>query len=279
MILLKRFLIHPLVRVVIYLFVADKLTDFLVWLLFKQLFHPHHLLRSVAYDLVYSCDVIAYVSLFWLMKRFIDKDGGERRLLSWRGGGKELGVGFGIGVLLYLMLTGLFLGSGAYRVTAFHFTPPIWQSASAALIIAVKEEVAFRGYVLTTLEGRWKTVWAVVVSSILFGAAHYQNLSIGSSRLLYLDVIGGASLIGLIDASGYIMTRRLWLPIGLHWAWDFMAGILYRNTELHTKGLFEVQIAGNRAVWVHLLFGLMVGGICLRFALRQQQKQISNRRF
>lgn len=89
------------------------------------------------------------------------------------------------------------------------------------LAAAAIEEVETRGYAFQRLEeaaGPWV---AVVVTSGLFGFAHFWNpASSGFS-------VANTVLIGAFLALAYVRTRALWLPIGIHFGWNFMLGSVF----------------------------------------------------
>lgn len=79
------------------------------------------------------------------------------------------------------------------------------------------EEILFRGFLTWYFEQFTATALAVVLSSIVFGAAHsYQGWQ-GSFR---------AGVMGLILAVSYVLTGSLWVPILLHIGADMYAGTL-----------------------------------------------------
>ena len=93
---------------------------------------------------------------------------------------------------------------------------------------AAGEELIFRGYGLQVLIaglGPWATVIPV---GALFGILHAANPS--ATRLSSLITAG----FGILFGYAYLRCRDLWLPIGLHFGWNF------------TLPLFGVNISGLR---------------------------------
>lgn len=86
------------------------------------------------------------------------------------------------------------------------------------------EEVLYRGYLIwysSELAGSWI---AVLLSSLVFAAAH---LGYGYNPALR------AGALGLIFAGLYLFSGSLWIPIALHAAIDMSAGL----TGWYTRGL------------------------------------------
>lgn len=98
------------------------------------------------------------------------------------------------------------------------------------LLTAVAEETVFRGYVLQMIEKHWGTGIAICVSSVVFGLDHLLGERLSFFDVLYIIVFGG-----LPYGAAFAYTRRLWLPIGLHWGDDF-------GYTLFTSGPGYVQL-------------------------------------
>jgi uncharacterized protein len=135
---------------------------------------------------------------------------------------RDLAAGAGLGALLFSAVVLELALAGYYRITAIHVTP---QLAAAALLLiagAVTEEVLFRGVIFRLIE-EWAGTWiALAVSAILFGAVHAANPGATwiSSSAIALEA-------GVLLAAAFVVTRNLWLPIGLHFAWNFLEGPIY----------------------------------------------------
>ena len=89
--------------------------------------------------------------------------------------------------------------------------------AVLSLAAGVSEEMAFRGYALTTLAWVTGTGWAAVATSVIFGVLHaYQG---------WLGVVRSAAMGGLL-AWGYLATGSLWAPMVAHVILDLLLGIV-----------------------------------------------------
>ncbi len=87
---------------------------------------------------------------------------------------------------------------------------------------ALIEELIFRLLALRLLERSFGTVWALAISSMLFGLAHLGN--IGASPLI--GIMLGVEL-GLLLGATYVLTRRIWLCTTTHLAWNFVQGVVF----------------------------------------------------
>jgi len=92
-------------------------------------------------------------------------------------------------------------------------------SAVMLLVAAFAEEAMFRGYALQTLS-RAKLAWlGVGLTLVLFGVAHLTNPNVVPGV-----TFANTALAGLWLAVAYLRTRSLWLPLGVHWAWNWALG-------------------------------------------------------
>lgn len=88
-----------------------------------------------------------------------------------------------------------------------------------ALYSGVVEELVFRGVVFRVLE-EWLGTWvALVLASLLFGGLHLTNpdATLWGAVAIALDA-------GTLLTACYVLIRRLWLAIGLHFGWNFLQG-------------------------------------------------------
>ncbi len=133
---------------------------------------------------------------------------------------KGLGVGFCffIGVVLIMMLLGL------YRIDSIGTDKPL-QILSAFflfLVVGTGEEIIFRGVLFRWIDEKWGFMVALIVSAVLFGLIHISesNATLWSSIAIAVEA-------GLLLGAAYKYSGTLWLPIGIHWAWNFTQGNIF----------------------------------------------------
>jgi membrane protease YdiL (CAAX protease family) len=110
---------------------------------------------------------------------------------------------------LYLVLEQVqeFGGVFGYLGLAFAF----------ACFVAVAEEILFRGLLFRILEEGLGSWLALAISAVLFGMVHLENFDDPTLLSVASQTAGGVGL-----AAAYMLTRKLWLPIGIHLGWDFV---------------------------------------------------------
>jgi len=155
----------------------------------------------------------------------------ERRPLSafglgLRGVGSETAKGFALGAAMMVAIIGFLALVGWYDITSMSFSQPaVWKAMVGGLglflAVAIFEEVMFRGILFRIVEegiGSWA---ALAVTAFLFGYMHLSNPNATLFGAL------GVALAGILYAAGYMLTRNLWLVIGLHWSWNFVQGVIF----------------------------------------------------
>ena len=89
--------------------------------------------------------------------------------------------------------------------------------------VAIGEETVFRGYLLTGLKKAWGRWAALGVMTVIFGLFHlpaYIEGGIQSATLTLAILL--ASMFGLLFGLIYLRTGSLWLPVALHFTWNFV---------------------------------------------------------
>jgi membrane protease YdiL (CAAX protease family) len=87
--------------------------------------------------------------------------------------------------------------------------------------VAWWEELVFRGYLLQNLIDGLGRTWAITLSCVIFGLVHAFN---PNATILSVAII---MLITLQLLYAYFVTAHLWLPMGMHLAWNFTQGSVF----------------------------------------------------
>ncbi|MGW6422994.1 CPBP family intramembrane glutamic endopeptidase [Nocardia sp. NPDC055053] len=152
------------------------------------------------------------------------------------------GILLGSGLFTAMML--LIAAFGGLQGLSWGSVGGFLATAGAMAAVAVAEEILFRGIVFRILEERTGTVVALVVSALLFGAAHLVNGDATLLGTLSIAVTGGT-----LTAAAYVATRSLWLPIGLHFGWNFIQGgvfgVTVSGSGTASNGLLHTSLSGS----------------------------------
>jgi uncharacterized protein len=107
-------------------------------------------------------------------------------------------------------------------------------------VAALAEEVAFRGFPYRHLIATIGPVAATIVLSVVFGLLHALNPGATMAGVLV------AMLAGLLFSVAWLRTHGLWLPWGLHFAWNASMGLLF---GLPVSGITEFSsVVQTRAI-------------------------------
>ncbi len=160
--------------------------------------------------------------IIWLFTKYIDKKAFytvgfvKKNLLK----DVILGILAGfimIGVGFYALQD---LGQIKYTINTINYTK-IGFGVLLFIIVAINEELLFRGYLLNNFLQSVPRYWALLISSLLFAALHLGNA--------HIDAIGFGNIIlaGFLLGISYTYTKSLWFPIALHFSWNFFQGTVF----------------------------------------------------
>ena len=164
---------------------------------------------------------------YWVYANRVERR--EVTELSSPGALAEWTRGAGLGVLLGLLTLAPLWGLGVYRIDGWGDTFSLLKQMPEMALVSVFEELLIRGVVFRIAEQAWGSRRALVLSTLLFVAAHLP----GEISLMGVLVTAAASLA---FTAAYQLSRRLWLPIGMHFAWNYLF-----------SAVFSVPVSGHEA--------------------------------
>lgn len=135
---------------------------------------------------------------------------------------RELPLGLLIGAGLFTLMTGIVAALGGISIERVNGVGALWPMLAMAVTSGTVEEILFRGILLRHIEAMLGTWAALFVTSALFGLAHLAN---PDSSLFAAFAI--AMEAGILLGAAYLWTRRLWVPMGIHAAWNFTQGWVF----------------------------------------------------
>ncbi len=193
--------------------------------------------------------MLGIVTMTYVFRRLLDRRSfASLGLQLGPGWVRETLIGFGVGVLLMSMIFVIELALGGYRLLGFALAQRSAESILLGLVVMLcvfvfvsfSEELISRGYLLQNLAAAWGVPVGVVLSSALFAVAHLFNPNAGLISTL------GIFVAGVQLAAGYLVTGRLWLPMGLHLSWNFFQGPVFgfRVSGIETGGLLVLDEVG-----------------------------------
>ena len=150
------------------------------------------------------------------------------------------GIATGAGLVSLPML--ILWASGHWQLAHVSIGPGVGLGIAMGLVSCVWEELLFRGVMVRLFDRAWGPVWAITMSTVVFGALHLMNPGMTGMGVIALALSGGPLL-----GAAYLWKHRLWFPIGVHFGWNAMQGSFWGSTVSGTgeqHGLLQGTFVG-----------------------------------
>ena len=240
----RRIVMFPLVRAIIaiaMIIVATMLTSRLTNALGEAIFsEPMPELWKLTKTVI---TIVVALFAYAVFVKYVERRSESE--IACTGAVEELLQGVTLGAGLFSAVIAAIWISGSYQVLSVHnlpvLIPPLYTSLSAGFI----EEVIFRGIIFRIMQESLGSWIAIAVSAALFGFGHAAN----PNATLYSSV-AIALEAGILLAAAFMFTRRLWLAIGLHFAWNFTQGVIFgvAVSGHDVRGLLNAQLSGHELI-------------------------------
>ena len=132
-----------------------------------------------------------------------------------------LAGGLGGGIALFSVVMAILWVAGVYQPHGWGGANRLGLAFAFWLAVAAQEEIIYRGLVFRLLSKVAGTWGALLLSAVFFGATHAMNPGATAAGL------NSVALAGVLLGALYVVSGRLWLPIGVHWGWNFAEGSLF----------------------------------------------------
>lgn len=230
-------------------------------------------LPSIAASLLTCATMVgAYAAVVYFIER---RPPSELALRG--GGGRQFLFGALLGFSLYATCVLILVALGYCTIEATGNWKVLLPGLALTLGTGFYEELWFRGVIFRVTEEYLGSWMAIVVSSLVFGFTH-----LSTEGATVMDVTFISIEAGLLLAAAYILTRRLWLSIGFHAAWNFTQGSVFSGavsgnqaptgliqTTMHGPELFTGGSFGMEASVVALVLLTTTGIVMLVMAVRR----------
>ncbi len=156
------------------------------------------------------------------------------------GAGRELGLGMLLGSAIFLLAIGAIAAAGAFTVTGQAPWTVMIKPFAEMVLVALFEEILFRAIFFRIIEQWLGSTIALALSGLVFALTHIPNEN--STLLTFLIT----ALAGVMFCAAYMVTRRLWLAVGIHFVWNFMGEAVFSlPVSGHAaKGMLQGQLSG-----------------------------------
>lgn len=242
---MKRFWLHPATQIFSFLALFLQLL-YVSWSLLNQFVvmpASFSLMLNVFLEAVY-CVLLLLLFVVVVQKRSFVSTG-----IVKQGVIVETVIGFFLGIIVSGgAILGMYL-LGSYKVVALNSQANLLYPLVLFFFAAIVEEVIFRVFVFQTCEKKWGTVPAMAIASTVFGLVHMINTV--PNTTVWQQLLACVFLIfeaGFLLNAVFLINRRIWLPLGLHWAWNFFEGPVFGTVvsgQNFGTSLITAQTAGG----------------------------------
>lgn len=160
------------------------------------------------------------IAVYKALRRFLERAPDAEFALP--GAGRELGAGLLGGFVLFSAMAGIVALLGGLQVEGVRGIGQLWSMLAMGIVSGTIEEALFRGILFRHIEAMLGSWAALAITSALFGLAHIAN---PNASLFAAFAI--AMEAGILLGAAYLLTRRLWLAVGIHAAWNFTQGWVF----------------------------------------------------
>jgi hypothetical protein len=94
------------------------------------------------------------------------------------------------------------------------------------------EELIFRGALLYILIKKMGVRAACIISAICFGFYHWFTYGVLGNPLQMAIIFTMTGIWGAMFAMAFARTKSLYLPIGLHFGWNFISAVIFSQGPL-----------------------------------------------
>lgn len=162
------------------------------------------------------------------------------RVKAWR----DFAAGCVIGALMFCSVLSILYATGSYDITGSDRWTVIVVPLFGMMAVSLLEEILFRGIIFRILES-WLGSWrALAMSLTAFSMAHLMT---DDFSVLTVSSVAAA---GLLLGAAYMVTGRLWLGIGIHFAWNFTQNALFSAPASGDQGSGMILGAFSGPDWL-----------------------------
>lgn len=198
-------------------------------------------LRNLIKGLVASTAVVFTYRVFfkWIEKRKVNE-------LSRKDLFQNVFLGTAIGIIIQCLTILVIDLKGGFTIVTVNPFAYVIIPLTVAFTVAIFEEILIRGIIFRIIEEKLGSYIALLISAIVFGGLHLAN-----PNATLISAICITMEAGLLLGAAFIYSRSLWLPIAIHFSWNFMQsgifGAITSGNE-NTSSLLTTKITGNE--WI-----------------------------
>ena len=197
---------------------------------------------TIQQDVILSfSSLVSTLIVVYTCVKYLEGDPFSKIDLSLKNRIKDIGLGIVVGLLIIGIgfLTLLLLNQITFEKIEFSAEKLIL-SIILFIMVALGEEIAFRGFILRNLLKSYSSKKALLISAMIFAVFHSFNPNM--SGIAYINLFLSGIFLGL----PYLLTKNLWFSIALHFSWNFFQAIFGFNVSgQNSFSVINIGIAQN----------------------------------
>jgi len=153
----------------------------------------------------------------------------------------ELPLGLVLGLSIFSTVVLVMWLLGVLKFEGINAFSNIFNMFPLLVLAGFIEEYIFRGIIFKLSEEMAGTWIAIVIQAAFFGLVHA-----GNPNATTFSTVAIAVEAGILLAAVYMLTRRLWMAIGLHFAWNWVQGPFFGIpvSGIDINGYLETTVNG-----------------------------------
>lgn len=137
---------------------------------------------------------------------------------------RDLLIGSVVGFVSLALAIGIAAAAGGLQfsvndASTLSIGQSMLHAATLLIVAALAEEAMFRGYAFQTLSRARLATLGLLLTSVTFSLVHLSNPNVVPTATFANTLLAGVWL-----GVAYLRTRSLWLPLGVHWSWNWALG-------------------------------------------------------
>jgi len=242
---LSKVLLLPLIKILLGLIFCILIPMIINKLILENLFQLFGLSENINRGIRVFISAIMLMPIFYIYL-YRKLDGREITEFSKVNIFKNLNYGFYSAVIIILFSFILLIIFDLVDISGASFPQNLIVNLIIILGLVITKELVFRGIFYRIIEKRYGTIFALILSAIIFAILHLSNEN--TSVFSFISVMVGGISLGLL----FTYTKSLWMPIAFHFGWNLMQVLLgfglSGGNEFYQSYIFQLNLDENNII-------------------------------
>jgi membrane protease YdiL (CAAX protease family) len=237
--------LRVLAYIVCFLLTALIIISILVFGFHRAVFNSSGLQSFLKGDNLQITTVVFFImslGVTYVFRRWVDRKSFVSLGFNLDDRWREAAAGGTLAIFIISATSLLLMATGHLKWTEIIFDPKtLFLSFGSIILVAISEELIFRGYILNNLMASFSKWMALSISAVLFMIFHWTSLGFFPMAI--------SLVLGFILGLNYIYSRNLWFSVCFHAGWKFMVGpILGFSGNESFQTLLQTEMNGDETI-------------------------------